>query len=169
MFDRPLVKRVDARKYVRAQSSPAGWLDASTLTDLAGVSASPESISVQAKARFDREDDRFMVMRCEMTASMDVICQRCLEPMTLDLSGPFAVALVTDEEKIERLPEGWEALVLEEDNQMDVHLAIQEELLLRVPMVPKHEEMCGMRFDEQPEEPKPNPFAVLAQLKGKQD
>lgn len=169
MFNRPLVRRVEARKYVRAQSKLAGWLDATTLPDLAELSCDPESLKVEATADFVREEERFMAMHCTVNASMDVTCQRCLEALTLDLSGPFAVALVATEEQIERLPEGWEVVLLEDEEPLDVHLAIQEELLLRVPMVPKHEEMCGMQFEEQPDEPKPNPFAVLAQLKGKKD
>ena len=65
------------------------------------------------------------------------------------------------------MPDGWDAEMLDEDGMVDVHQLVQEELLLRVPMVPKHENECGLVIQEDSPVEKPNPFAVLAQLKGK--
>lgn len=169
MFERPLNRLFEARKGERHGDTVSGHLAWQNMPELAKVTENPESDRVEVSVRFERGEDNVLAMHLIIGGTAQLICQRCLEVMPLDLSGECKLAVVTGEEYLERLPEGWEAVFANEDFFVDVHAAVQEELLLRVPMVPKHAESCGLvvQHEDQPEE-KPNPFAVLAQLKGKQ-
>ena len=99
-------------------------------------------------------------------------CQRCLNNMTLPLDLGFRLGLVASDDAANALPDRYEPLLVTAE---PAHIAdvIAEEVLLAIPIVPKH----GDRVDCQefvkdytpPEsEQRKNPFAVLAGLKSKQ-
>jgi uncharacterized protein len=102
-------------------------------------------------------------------------CQRCLGPVDVPVTferefrfvASEEVAAVEDEESEE------DVLVLSRDfNLLEL---IEDELLMALPVVPKHEvcpgavklQVADPEFEEEAAE-KPNPFAVLEQLKKKQ-
>ena len=169
MFERPLNRLFEARKGERHGDTVSGHLSWHQMPELARVTENAASDQIQVSVRFERTEDNVLAMHLDIQGSVKLVCQRCLDLMDFDVQGSCALAVVTSEEFLARLPEGWEAVFANDDFFVDVHQAVQEELLLRIPMVPKHEEMCGLvvEEDDQPEE-KPNPFAVLAQLKDKQ-
>ncbi|MCO8091861.1 YceD family protein [Acinetobacter pseudolwoffii] len=108
-------------------------------------------------------------------------CQRCLETVEIELVSSFHLALVDDESLIERLDEDADFIVLGESEATtkgdydapataDLLALIEDELLLLVPLSPKHE-FCEHKhqpaLEEVVEEKRDNPFDVLAALKGK--
>ncbi len=108
-------------------------------------------------------------------------CQRCLETVEIELVSSFHLALVDDESLIERLDEDADFIVLGESEATtkgdydapataDLLALIEDELLLLVPLSPKHE-FCEHKhqpaIEEVVEEKRDNPFDVLAALKGK--
>lgn len=137
------------------------------MPELAKVTENLGSDRVNVSVRFELTEDRVHALHLDVTGAASLICQRCLDTLDVDLSGPFTLALVATEAGMQKLPEGWDGQMLDADGTIDVHALIQEELLLRVPMVPKHEQECGLVINEDNPIEKPNPFAVLAQLKGK--
>ena len=108
-------------------------------------------------------------------------CQRCLEPVVMNFISDFHLALVDDESLIERLDEDADFIVLGESEATvkgsfdapataDLLALIEDELLLLMPLSPKHE-FCEHKHqpavEELAEEKRDNPFDVLAGLKGK--
>jgi uncharacterized protein len=108
-------------------------------------------------------------------------CQRCLDAVELDLECDFHLALVDDESLIERLDEDADFIVLGESEATtkgsydapalaNLLSLIEDELLLLMPLSPKHE-VCEHKhqpaIEEVVEEERDNPFDVLASLKGK--
>ena len=106
----------------------------------------------------------FLVLSLE--GSVTVRCQRCLEPMALPVSVVSRFLMVPEnqplpdeeleEDRFDALPVG-----------MELNLAelIEDELLLCLPVVPRHEQCV---VPEQAEDTKEqSPFAVLAQLKSR--
>ncbi len=105
-------------------------------------------------------------------AQVPMVCQRCLGPvdLTLDIHSTFrfvateAIAMAEDDEAEEDL------LVL--SKQFDLQALIEDELLMALPIVPKHE-VCpvNVKLASTDEEfkaaltQKPNAFAVLGSLK----
>lgn len=115
----------------------------------------------------------------ETTVPME--CQRCLETVELPLVLDFHLALVDDESLIERLDEDADFIVLGESEATtkgtydapataDLLALIEDELLLLLPLSPRHES-CEHKHqpaqEEFVEEKRENPFSALASLKGK--
>ncbi len=108
-------------------------------------------------------------------------CQRCLNPVEISLVSDFHLALVDDESLIERLDEDADFIVLGESEStvkgdfdtpasIDLLSLIEDELLLLMPLSPKHD-ACEHKHQptvqDEAEEKRDNPFDVLASLKGK--
>jgi len=114
-------------------------------------------------------------------AKVSVECQRCLGAVEIELVSDFHLALVDDESLIERLDEDADFIVLGESEATtkgsydapataDLLALIEDELLLLMPLSPKHDS-CEHKHqpavEELVEEKRDNPFDVLAGLKGK--
>jgi uncharacterized protein len=108
-------------------------------------------------------------------------CQRCLGTVEIPLVLDFHLALIDDESLIERLDEDADFIVLGESEATtqgsydapataDLLALIEDELLLLMPLSPKHE-FCSHQHqpveEDIVEEKRDNPFDVLASLKGK--
>ncbi len=74
-------------------------------------------------------------------------CQRCLSEMTEDLSGPFSLVLVADEAAANKLPDDLEPVVMDEDGMLTPVALLEDELVLRVPVVPRHADASQCQFD----------------------
>nr|WP_309574947.1 YceD family protein [Moraxella osloensis] len=99
-------------------------------------------------------------------------CQRCLDPVAVSLDVDSELALLEDENHVALLDEGTEIILIDEltdDNKLWLLPMIEDELLVDLPLAPKHDD-CEMAVTEVGELPeavaeKENPFAVLASLK----
>jgi len=104
-------------------------------------------------------------------------CQRCLGPMVLSVDRETAFDLVRREADLgeESFDEDSfdEPEKLVGSRQFDVLDLIEDELILEVPYVPRHEQCTDMAETESDDsgqdegEERPSPFAVLEQLKTK--
>ena len=112
----------------------------------------------------------------ELTGEVWLTCQRCLQPVTVDLSGTHNIALLEDEAQANLLDEEDDHLLLEEvafkdghDTYLPLERLIEDEILLKTPLSPKHDD-CEMEVEqvgEIEEFEEESPFAALAALKGK--
>jgi uncharacterized protein len=106
----------------------------------------------------------------EVQATVSLRCKRCLEPVAVPLHSVARLAFVAGEAGAAALPEGVEA-VTADPHAVDLNAAVEDELLLSLPLVPRHEdELCGPRADAraaaEDEEPPAatRPFAGLRDL-----
>lgn len=113
--------------------------------------------------------------RVAVTGSIDAeltfTCQRCLGPVKLKLHTEPTLAWVKTDEALEALPEEYEPL-LSVDGRVALNDLVADELLLALPLVPKHEggaECIDLpEAADQPAAPvadSKNPFSELAKLK----
>ncbi len=112
-----------------------------------------------------------------LTGEVWLTCQRCLQPVAIDLSDDYDIALLENDSQVRLVNEEQDYLLLDEvvTEQSPEHLLpfkklVEDEILLKIPMAPKHVdcEMTVEQFGEIPEEEETeNPFAALASLKGK--
>lgn len=122
---------------------------------------------------FDQDERKRSRVRGHVTAELQLCCQRCMQPMSLLVDVGFALSLVEGLREAETLPEEYEPLLLEERLLRPMDL-VEDELILAIPPVPRHEAAeCGVdlkayRETAQTVEPtqRENPFAALKQLKG---
>lgn len=103
------------------------------------------------------------MLSLDLVVRLPLQCQRCFEGMPLDLDLHFEYAVCKDAP--EALLEHDEVDWLEPDQEHSVQNLIEDELLMALPIAVMHDTACAQIKREAGE--KPNPFAVLAQLKHK--
>lgn len=146
-----------------------------------GAAAEPQ-VQVDCRLYKDEYQSRVAWVDASLNATVPMTCQRCLEPVDVVLATEVHLALVTDAAHAANLDEDADFVVLGEEqlvhgiddaHAIDLIELLEDELLLCVPISPRHE---GCENSHQPvemDEPEPvkrdNPFEVLANLKGKLD
>ena len=104
---------------------------------------------------------------------LPMTCQRCLLPVDIPLSVDRPFRFVPDEEAAAAQDEESEEDVLALSEAFDLAGLIEDELLMALPVVPRHD-TCPVEVNlavadkefEAEMAAKPNPFAALAKLKG---
>jgi uncharacterized protein len=95
-------------------------------------------------------------------------CQRCLGPVAEVVQIDKPLRFVADEAQAAALDAELEDDVLALERVLDLRELVEDELLLALPLVPRHE-VCPQPLPVPAEEPQfeqqANPFAALAQLK----
>ena len=107
------------------------------------------------------------------TTELPLTCQRCMAPVSMPLTTQQWFRFVETEEIAMAEDDEAEEDLLVMEPQFDVLQLLEDELLMALPVVPMHDECpetpvfsVGDADVPQAEE-KPNPFAVLANLKKK--
>jgi uncharacterized protein len=81
-------------------------------------------------------------LKLALTGSLPLICQRCLQPMDWPLDHDSEVLLARDEGELAALDEASEQEVLLVVGPVDPHSLVEDELVLTIPFVPRHEGDC---------------------------
>jgi uncharacterized protein len=118
----------------------------------------------------DTEGTRFC--RVKLKAEVFLQCQRCMEPYSYEIISDFLQGIVNSESEADELPEQYEP-VLAKDGMLVIQDLVEDELILKLPIVPMHEAAeCKVRlpladstWNSEVEEEKQNPFNVLKFLK----
>ena len=103
------------------------------------------------------------------SAELPLECQRCLKPVNVPVQIDRRFLFVHGEETAAQLDTDSEDDVLALTRALDLRELIEDELLLALPIVPRHE-ICPKPLvaivgaEDLPDE-KPHPFAALAALK----
>jgi uncharacterized protein len=115
-------------------------------------------------------------LHLQADVTLPLICQRCLTPVDVPVAVGNSFRFVADEATAEAEDDESEEDVLVLARDFDLFALIEDEVLMEMPVVPRHEDCptevklsaADEAFDAG-EDAKPNPFAVLAKLQsGKQ-
>ncbi len=133
---------------------------------------------------FTKTDTRLPIILGKISTSFEVPCQRCLKAEEVSFETELNTVLVSTDEQAERLQEGYDTWLVE-DQQLFLKDFIEDEILLAMPNIVMHE-ACdsikeliealpednqgnedGLEEDEIDKEAKErsNPFAILKDLK----
>ena len=111
-------------------------------------------------------------LHIKVRASFPMECQRCMTPVDVPLEVDREFRFVADEATAEALDDESEEDLLALSREFDLHELIEDELLMALPLVPKHDEcptavpLASSDDDfEEANAEKPNPFAALAGLR----
>lgn len=127
--------------------------------------------SARGERRRPRSVDPETWLHLHAQARVWMTCQRCLQPLAVDLEVHRALRFVASEAEAERLDAESEDDVLALEVMLDVRSLVEDELLLALPLVPRHVDCAPAVPLEAQEEagtpaPEEHPFAKLAALKG---
>lgn len=140
--------------------------------------ASPEGVQVQFSATGSVKPDAAGVdeswLHLSGRTTLTLTCQRCLGAVAVEIDFARDFRFVATEALAEIEDEESEEDVLVASRTFNVLELVEDELLMAIPAVPKHEacpqavklEAVDPDFEGEAEE-KPNPFAVLQKLKDK--
>lgn len=108
--------------------------------------AGVQAVHVDAEYRFSLVLARPAVSG-QVRGEVVMRCQRCMQPVSIPLQDDFQVLVVERERSDE--PEGFEP-VIAVATRLDLAWLAEEQLLLALPLVPLHEEMC-VQLDDLPQ------------------
>lgn len=130
------------------------------------------SFSAQGEMREDAAGQDEPWVRLSGATHLTMTCQRCLGPVVVPVQFERSFRFVASEALAEVEDEESEEDVLVISREFDLQALVEDELLMAVPAVPMHEacpvpvKLAAADADfEDSGTDKPNPFAVLQQLK----
>jgi uncharacterized protein len=166
----PLPKVIEPLKLIEQRIDLEGTVALSGCERLKDTLLNREG-DIQVVLHFAKDEQGLSIITGSLSADVMLECQRCLQPFTLSVQGDINLAIARHEDAVIALPRYYDPLLLEEP-EVELWPLIEQELMLSLPIVAKHPEgECRLDTsyqaqDEQTEkQDKPNPFAVLAELK----
>jgi uncharacterized protein len=171
-------RHLDVVAFAAQAGDLAGELPLESLHRLSDFSApdaapAPEAMVVWQVRGESREvrgaTQVWLHLRAQTTLAMT--CQRCLQPLSVPLDVDRHLRFVPGEDAAAAEDADSEDDVLATTASLDVPALIEDELVLALPWVPRHE-VCPHPLPLPPEvedEAPPHPFASLAQLKQSRD
>lgn len=173
----PLPTKLDASKVFRQNVTLEGSLRLAGLSRL-GEYLADEQGTIVVKLTFDKDETGYRRIHGVVRADVNVVCQRCLLPMTLRLEEPLLLAMVTSEETARQLPENIDPwLMAPDDDTLLIADIVEDQLILAMPIVSLHtqcdaDSIARQKLEELKEasdavsdDRSQNPFAMLARLK----
>lgn len=161
MFDQ-WQQPLDIRALVRQGVTLKGEVQLAELERLKGIALKDAPIRFDLK--FGKDAEGQPVVQGSVQGIVDMTCQRCLKPVGIDIDASVALGVVTSEAEAKNLPDDLEPLILG-DEPVRLSDLIEDEILLALPVVPRHAHQCvpAHREHEGPEKTD-NPFAALRDM-----
>ncbi|MEW5942570.1 MAG: YceD family protein [Pseudomonadota bacterium] len=126
-----------------------------------------ESGEIEYSLSGSRDKEGKPFLHCDIRGELQLICQRCLGALAFPLDISSDLELVADEGDLAGGAEeedSHDAIVAEPE--LDVAALIEDELLLALPISPRHAEgECALRQPAEAGAARQNPFQALAGLK----
>jgi uncharacterized protein len=174
---RPDPLRLDVRAFTRDAGTLHGELPLASLQRLApslladadGGTAAPVAWRADGEQRPVRAGEPERWLHLQASAAVVLECQRCLQPMAQSLQVDRRLRFVEGEDEAARLDEECDDDVLALPPSLDLVALIEDELILALPLVPRHE-ACPHALpmssaDDGADAEAPHAFAALAQLR----
>ncbi|MBU3022715.1 23S rRNA accumulation protein YceD [Aestuariibacter sp. A3R04] len=132
---------------------------------------------VNAEVQFEKDAQGLTVFHGHLQTQVTLICQRCNGEFTHDLYSEFCFSPVQGQaDDDEGLPEAYEPVEVNDHGEVSLLQIFEDELIISLPIVALHAEKdCAVSKDDMsfgkidPANERPNPFAVLKELKRDQE
>ena len=164
---------VNPFRLVEQRKSLVGSLPLSRLPRLQELLYSDEG-GVEVVMGFGRTETGLPHVSGKVEAKFDLMCQRCLDKLTHSITIPLKVVLVKTEAQAERVREGFDSCLVEDD-RLFLQDFIEDEILLALPLSTMHDQCEAIRpyiealpedeINSVEEDKQDNPFATLKDLK----
>jgi uncharacterized protein len=157
---------VDPEKVVRGGEVLTGRVSVTDLPEIADRVAD-QAGTLEWKMRGERDLFGRARLHLQLDGQLVLICQRCLGPLLHALRHERDLVVVREEVDMPELEEEEEdADCILVPGLLDVTAVVLEELLLALPMMPRHEQSDCHGPEEAGEGDRVSPFAVLRQPGG---
>lgn len=172
-------RRLDVEAFAKGAALLAGAWPAAELSRLmqsAPADCNPNELQpvhwqVAGELRRAQAADQQVWLRLKLDARLPLVCQRCLGAVDTSVHVDTSIRFVRGEEAAEHLDAEGNADVLALTTRLDLQTLAEDELILALPLVPRHERCppggadSSMRAEEAPGNAAvEHPFAALAAL-----
>lgn len=165
---------IDPYRTAQKRSSFDGILQLQNLTRLSEQLSNTDG-DVAVIVHCGNDEQGLVYIEGEAQCTVLVRCERCGDEMTLNINSSFAYTPVKgDDSAQEEIPQRYDVIETDEHGEVNLRQLVEDELILALPLFPMHDEgQCDpnkvqMSWGEiEPEPEKPNPFAILQELKKK--
>ncbi len=165
---------IDPYRTAQKRSSFDGILQLQNLTRLSEQLSDTEG-DVAVLIHCGNDEQGLVYIEGEAHCTVQLRCERCGDEMTLNINSSFAYTPVKgDDSAQEEIPQRYDVIETDEHGEVNLRQLVEDELILALPLFPMHDEgQCDpnklqMSWGEiEPEPEKPNPFAILQELKKK--
>ncbi|MGK0440413.1 MAG: hypothetical protein ACJA0N_000202 [Pseudohongiellaceae bacterium] len=173
MSNDPLPSKIDVRKLITKGAQISSLFGVDVMPRLTSLLANEQG-EVNTELNFYVDQGRKRRIDGEIKAQVNMVCQRCLDAVSIEIESSFNLAVVWTDDQAKQVPKSLDALIVGEEltNLTEI---VEEELILSLPIVSYHEnENCKQAthsFGDSDsvqapiEESKENPFKVLELLK----
>lgn len=129
---------------------------------------------VDVEVKFAKDEQGLTYFQGQMACSTSLRCERCNEVFEhpIEVSFCFSPVQSAEQEGEDELPDVYEPVEVDDHGEINLFQTLEDELILSLPIVALHaEEDCSQKQDEmsfgkiEPADERPNPFAVLKELK----
>ena len=172
MTARLLPEHIDPFRYAEQKLRLQGVVSIAGMKRLESLLHHHEG-EVVVHLQFGVDEQGLAYIKGHLNTLLTLQCQRCLGPFNYEIISDFMLGMVRSLGEVNTLPDSYEPAVIEE-GELEIKTMIEDELILNIPIIPKHQEDCTASLvlsqagKEQQDEGKPNPFHVLESLKHKQ-
>ncbi len=123
-------------RMARDRSSRRGKIALSLMPRLSALLCNDQG-AARFELDFDLDAQSRPVVTGRIQASVELICQRCLEPMNLELDLDVRLGIVRSDAEAVALPDEREPLLVE-DGSISLTALLEDELILGLPPAPLH-------------------------------
>ena len=164
-----LPKVIDYNKFVARGDLVSGMLKRNAFTRNEGIFSLVSDVSV--KLSFRQNENGEVTLNADVSAVVSADCQRCLELLEFEIKKSSEFSIYENDDKNNgNLPlNDGRDIFYANNGKLDILGLVEDELLLAVPMIPKHENIssCGA-MDHEPDSKGifdvRRPFADLREL-----
>jgi uncharacterized protein len=150
---------IDGLQFARGTQQLSGALGMEHLPRLAEMQGATEGVAFVVRGGM--KDDGKPCLWISASGELRLVCQRCLGQLVFPLSIDVELALTEDPREIEQAEDGVDRVLA--TRAMNVAQLVEDEVLLALPMVPRHER-CSVEMPPG-REMNASPFSVLTELK----
>ena len=136
-------RRFDAFRLASGRGAVEGKLDARDLprvADLLAEDAGPATVAWRIVG--GAAADGHAALTVALEGVLPLTCQRCLGPLAWPVAQRTELLLARDDAEMARLDADSESEVIVAAGPLDPAVLVEDELLLTVPYVPRHEGVC---------------------------
>ena len=138
----------------------------------------PDSEYIEVQASGYQNEKKWYLFDVTLQANVSMRCERCHESVIVPINSKSKLVCVETDEAAKQLPEDYDPVMMLPGGKIDFYALIEEEFLLNLPLIPKHESLschadcfslnataCSADREGSVKAETKNPFSILAQLK----
>lgn len=139
-----LPKQLPVKKLGKEYKNLEGYVKIDSLARVNDLFASDDTKTGQAellvKLSFAVKSNSIITVEGKINQEVMLSCQRCLSALSYDINADLKVVITNNVERQDIAHSDYEPVILNYTDMLDLYQIVEDELILSLPIVPKHDE-----------------------------